>query len=81
MVPVITNRMVHDILRKYLNSFSDSGFSGVSNGQNTAIDLATTIAKQSNTVSKPYKSDSLIMTKHANIERVDMISHLASVFA
>lgn len=81
MVPVITKSITHDILRKHLNSFSDSGFSGVSNGQNTAIEIAVAVAKQSNAVSKPYKLDSLIITKHANIERVDMISHLASVFA
>ena len=73
--------MIHDILRKYLNSFSDSGFSGVSNGHKTAIEIAATIAKQSNTLSKPYNLDSLITTKHANIERVDMISHLVLVFA
>ena len=38
----ITDKISQEILRKYLNSFSDSGFSGVSSGQRTAIHTADT---------------------------------------
>ena len=38
----ITDKISQEILRKYLNSFSDNGFSGVSSGQRTAIHTADT---------------------------------------
>ena len=44
----ITNKTIQDILRKYLNSLSDNGFSGVSSGQRKNIhkdDIALIISK------------------------------------
>ena len=78
---VITKSIIKDILRKYLNSFSDNGFSGVSNGHNTAIETAEIIVKHSKTILKSNIFDNRITTKQAKIESVDIISHLVSVFA
>ena len=46
----IADKIKQEILRKYLNSFSDSGFSGVSSGQRTAIHKADTALIISKTV-------------------------------
>lgn len=73
--------IIHDILRKYLNSFFDSGFSGVSKGQKTVINKAAVIVKQSSIVLKSYALANFMITTLAIIESVDMISHLVSVEA
>lgn len=73
--------IIHDILRKYLNSFFDSGFSGVSKGQKTVINKAEAIVKQSSIVLKSYALANFMITMLAIIESVDMISHLVSVEA
>lgn len=73
--------IIHDILRKYLNSFFESGFSGVSKGQKTVINKAAAMAKQSSIVLKSYALANFMITTLAIIESVDMISHLVSVEA
>lgn len=73
--------IIHDILRKYLNSFFDSGFSGVSKGQKTVINKAAAMAKQSSIVLKSYALANFMITTLTIIESVDMISHLVSVEA
>jgi hypothetical protein len=47
---VITIKISHEILRKYLNSFSVNGFSGVSSGQRKNIKTADTIVMRNSTV-------------------------------
>ena len=37
---IITNKINHEILRKYLNSLSDNGFSGVSSGHKQKMPIA-----------------------------------------
>ena len=77
----IINKTIQDILRKYLNSLSDNGFSGVSSGQRMKI-ITTEIKVMINSmVLKSCIFDNLIIPVEANIERVDSISHLVSVAA
>lgn len=47
---IITNKMIQEILRKYLNSLSDNGFSGVSSGQKTNMQTADNALIINNTV-------------------------------
>ena len=77
----IINKTIQDILRKYLNSLSDNGFSGVSSGQRMKI-ITTEIKVMINSmVLKSCIFDNLIIPVETNIERVDSISHLVSVAA
>lgn len=76
-----TNKIIQEILRKYLNSFTDNGFSGVSSGQSATM---TTIEKpviQSNTKLKLCSLRIRIINTQSNIDNVDNISHLISVDA
>ena len=77
----IASNIMREILRKYLNSFSSSGFSGVSSGQKTKISTVHKTAPQSNTVLKSNIFENLITAVHAKRESEDDISHLASVEA
>ena len=77
----ITSKIIQEILRKYLNSFSESGFSGVSRGQRKKIRTIEAMVINNNIVLKSYIFDNLIIPIEATIERVDNTSHLVSVAA
>lgn len=81
MMKTITINSISKILRKYLCSFFDKGFDGVSSGAKTAM-LIEDIKESINiTVCKSYELESLIRTMQAAKEKVDKSSHLVSVFA
>ena len=46
----ITNKIRHETLRKYLNSFSESGFSGVSSGLKTNMQTEESMVINKRTV-------------------------------
>lgn len=77
----ITSKIIQEILRKYLNSFSVRGFSGVSRGQRMKIITIEIKVMINSVVLKSYIFDNLIIPIEAIIERVDNISHLVSVAA
>ena len=81
IIDEITSKIIQEILRKYLNSFSESGFSGVSSGQRKKIRTTDIKVMNNNMVLKSYIFDNLIIPIEATIERVDNISHLVSVAA
>lgn len=81
IIDEITSKIIQDIFRKYLNSFSESGFSGVSRGQKQKIRTIDIKVMNNNMVLKSYIFDNLIIPIEAIIERVDNISHLVSVAA
>ena len=81
IIDEITSKIIQEIFRKYLNSFSESGFSGVSSGQKQKIRTIETTVINNNIVLKLYIFDNLIIPIEATIERVDNISHLVSVAA
>ena len=75
------NKISQDIFLKYLSSLFDNGFSGASSGHSNAITKTATNEIQNKSKEKSYDLDNHIITIHARIESVDMISHLPSVDA
>lgn len=81
MMTTITINIIREILRKYLRSFFDKGFVGVSSGEKTAMLIEDIIESINITVCKSYELESFINTMQAAKEKVDRSSHLVSVFA
>lgn len=75
------SKISQDILRKYLTSFFDSGFSGVSSGQKMNMITAEMIAENNSSISNSYVFANHMTIMHINIEVVDIISHRISVDA
>ena len=75
------NKISQDIFLKFLSSLFDNGFSGVSSGHSTTIIRVATDEIENKSKEKSYDSDNQIITIHARIESVDIISHLPSVDA
>ena len=78
---MIIIRINLDFLRKNLNSFSESGFSGVSNGQMQKMIIAETNVTTNKIFWKSYCFERRITIIDEIIDRVDIISHLVSVDA
>lgn len=75
------HRIIQDILRKYLNSFSDNGFSGVSSGHNMNMQIADIIANIPITIWILYIFANAITITHTKKVSADSVSHFVSVDA
>lgn len=81
VIDKMSNKIIQEILRKYINSFASRGFSGVSSGQKQKIQKADTRASKSIIYWKLYIFDNLIINIEKNNESVVNISHSVSVVA